>query len=540
MSDKKALLAIYDITGIQEYIFATSRLAENAGASWIVGRTLREFLPGAIEEAVKELGGKAVTNWQANKGNGLQMRKDPSLQAEVVYIGGGSAVVAYRKETVYDRVNRLFAQRLLVESYTLTVATASVETEFEDYVADREQLENRLDEAKAGMLRLPPMGALPVVEQEALTGLPVTRYEYYQNRRQDLSTLQWMKRWAYKEVKHRAELIYRGTLREGTSFAVEMEDLISRKGEDGYVAVVHIDGNGMSELIRRESKKRHGFDNQVGGIRELSAAISGVYDGIFHQMVKELEKIGKQSGESSVKLLLRPLIVDGDDVTFICNGRWGVPLAAAFLRRLARQQRVSLPLSACAGVALVHSHFPFNIAYEIAEDCCRNAKKKRSEEIGSRKDKTCGYLDFYLVQGAYAREMRELREEKKGVGKLQGRPYRIGAEVDRTGSNSFDALDKVLSKLPAPGDDGESQLWPRSQLKKLYEAYGMGMPQLGLVKKELESRDRRVSSLLGKGEEGILERQDEGLVYDALELMDLYERELFSAWKDIENREAAK
>ena len=194
MSIEKSILAVYDVSGIQEYIFATSRISENAGASWIVGHVLKEQLPQAILSVVeKTMGGKAITKWQ-NEGY-FRMKEEPDLSAEIVYIGGGSAVVAYRKRSIYNEVNKAFARCLVETSYTLSLATAHIETEFQDYGSDMGKLLNeRLDAVKASMLRQRPMGALPIVEQEALTGLPVTRC--FQEK--DMSTLQALKRQAMR------------------------------------------------------------------------------------------------------------------------------------------------------------------------------------------------------------------------------------------------------------------------------------------------------------------------------------------------------
>ena len=44
------ILAKFDVSGIQQYIFATNRLRENVGASSQVTKILEEYLPIAIGE----------------------------------------------------------------------------------------------------------------------------------------------------------------------------------------------------------------------------------------------------------------------------------------------------------------------------------------------------------------------------------------------------------------------------------------------------------------------------------------------------------
>lgn len=227
MSAQKSILSIYDVCGIQEYIFATSRLSENAGASAIVSRVLKEQLREALEAVAEVRGGRVIVKWWEAKD--FQILQASDLLAEIVYIGGGNAVVAYQDRGVYDEVNQAFAQSLLKTSYTLSLATAYVDTDFLDYKKDREELEKRLERVKARQQRQRPMGALPIVAQEALTGLPVTQRYRYRGQEQDLSTLQALKRQAYEPIRHNAESVYQDGLAESVSFAVEMEDLVSQK-----------------------------------------------------------------------------------------------------------------------------------------------------------------------------------------------------------------------------------------------------------------------------------------------------------------------
>ena len=554
--DQKSILSIYDVSGIQEYIFATSRLSENAGASEIVGRVLKERLPKVLEAVAKAMGGRTAANWR--NAEDFQIPQDADLLAEIVYIGGGSAIVAYRNLDFYDKVNEAFAKDLLETSYTLSLATAYVDTDFFHYKKDRERLEEDLEAVKARMLRQRPMGALPIVAQEALTSLPVTqRYgSPDQAPCQNLSTLQALKRQAYEAIRHNAESLYGGSLPPDVSLAVEMEDLISQKGVDGFVAVVHIDGNGMGELVRNASRESMGYQDSVRQMRKLSQSIEAVYHETFDGVVKLVEQwVKKTKKEASPffsptlrggtwTLPIRPIILDGDDVTFICNGRLGVPLAALFLRCLAKKANKEVPLSACAGVALVNSHFPFNMAYEIAEACCQNAKKKRLEEKAGGDGEDCGYFDFHIMRGAYMREIENLREGAVGDGgkmsRLMMRPYRVAVSPDRGHSRSFDSLDNILSKLPAADENPKEETWPRSRLKKLYEAYLMGREQVEITWEKFASRGYTLSSLTGQPSVEGVNAQDEAFLYDALELMDIYERNIFSSLCDSKTEEGTK
>jgi hypothetical protein len=48
MEKKKYSLSLYDVRGIQEFIFSSSKLKENIGASILVAKVLDEYLKKAI------------------------------------------------------------------------------------------------------------------------------------------------------------------------------------------------------------------------------------------------------------------------------------------------------------------------------------------------------------------------------------------------------------------------------------------------------------------------------------------------------------
>ncbi len=534
--DTRPILAIYDVSGIQEYIFSTSRLRENTGASLIVRHILKEELPEAIREVGSKLDGDVFTEWESDKP--FQMKSNPQAQVEVIYNGGGSAVVAYRKKEAYDEVNIILAKRLIQISYTLTLATTCLETDFENYSRDRAALALKLEEVKERLPRQRPMGSFPIVEQESLTGWPITQRDIWN---QDISTVQALKRQAAEKSKERD---FQDVLPSAdVSFAIEMEDLRAEKGEDSFVAVVHLDGNDMGRILQEKIAGFEDYQHSVGEMRKLSKAITDLYRDIFKKLVKEINDqikdpqtspyaVKRIGGKDEYILPIRPLILDGDDITFICTGRLGIALAAAFLRRLASTSNAGFQPSACAGVALVPSHFPFNIAYEMAESCCSNAKARRR-----KLNDTAGYLDFHIGHGAHIKDVPDWREEEYGGYRdgysLLKRPYRIPAQRDEEHQPSFDRLDSLLANPPFGAGivEGKDEVWPRSRLKALYEAYRTGPEQVAFLLEELASRGHSLPASIRPA----FDEQGETYMYDALELMDLYERGLFQGLTEGES-----
>lgn len=517
------ILAIYDVSGIQEYIFASSRMRENIGASKIVGEVLKEHLPQIMEQKWPNKA-EVLTAWDDPDNNyNFHIDRNEHVKAEVIYIGGGNAIVAFQDADDYHAVNQSLAKRLIEVSYTLSLAVASIETDFSDFVADKKWLDQQLECVKARMQRQRPPGAFPISEQEGMTGLPVTNVVEEGKELRPMSTVQRLKSEASEH--HRREVIPfpEGVKRPGR-WAFEMEELIQGKDEDSYVAVVHIDGNGMGKQLREKLQETAGssYAEAVMTMRKMSKKISGEYREIFDKVIHEM--LAVEGVAAKEYLQIRPLIMDGDDLTFVCKASWGVPLAALLLREMEKKSHSGEPgqlsLSACAGVALVHSHFPFNIAYEVAEECCRKAKAKRVAEGDMG-----GFIDFKLVRGSNPQEDYDTR--------VCNRPYRIGSNQDFlhwTKPDDFGFLAGCMRQLA-------SGKWPRSRMEKLYAAY-LGQPeQLQLYLEECKTRKYRLDDLYEKGA-SIGEASPS--IFDGLELLDAFELQLLDNVCSESDKEGAE
>jgi len=468
--------AIYDTTGIQSYIFASTKLKENIGASELVGQVFTKFLPQVLKHIFGE--DNIITDW---KNQPTTDNWTLTKTAEIIYVGGGNAYVAYSSACAYKEATTALLRKVYDKTATIGIASAYVETDFKSgYPQQHKDLMQKLSQAKGEATRPIGAGSQPITKTSLLTGLPVT--EIVEN--EFLSKDQSLKRAANLGVFE------------------TFDDL--KRGRTSFLAVIHVDGNNVGQHIETYmSNKNDDWSLAVPKIRKMSSRISEIYCKAYEATRKifcdfytsdKCKNYRKEVGDKD-KLPLLKLISDGDDITCVITGLWGISFATELLRQIEYFGNIKLNpfekwpegltkprISACAGVVLFHSHYPFSEAYKMAEECCRNAKKytRKAEEYTN--NVVGSFIDFHLHQGGAITDLQTLRNRKYRAGdkNLIHVPYWV------ENKNVMDAenLARFESKYPSIYDfdtlirdwtnqDSKSK-WPRSRLKALQGAIAEG------------------------------------------------------------------
>lgn len=505
------ILAKYDVSGIQEYIFATNRLRENAGASCQVTRILEQYLPDAIEEAVT--GQACVLSWET--GGELKLLKDEDIAAEIIYIGGGNAMVLFREKAVFQKVCRILGRQVAERCQGLYLVAACLETCLQNFKEDVQKLNAKLAQNKANMIRQPAYSPFPVVEQDNMNYQPITRhYETENHLTEDMTEMKYQKLNAYEWSRiHKSKKLY-PTIEgiENYDYPVNMDYLCRNHGENSYIAVVHIDGNGMGKQIKELLESHENYKIAISSLRKKSIEISELFENVYKSMLLKLQSYTERLSDSKSKEIifpLRPIVLDGDDFTYLCTADLAIPTAAGFLEMLSEiQKEQEEKITACAGIAFVHSHFPFYAAYQIAEESCSNAKGKWYQD---RENQEIGYLDFQVLKGS------ELGISE-GHTDWQQRPYAV------TSLERSDSLRNLYETIK------EMQKWPSNRLHKIYQTLLRGNDDMGILEREFASRGFQLKSLTcGSAWQA-------SSLYDALEIRDLCDIELLADFLHIQKR----
>lgn len=437
-------LLILEVSRKQDYIFGSKRLRENVKRSQDI-RTVTD--PRYFSEIAPDL---------------------YSEEENLVYSGGGHAVLQFSSEDAAKRFAKRVTEAAIREFESMELYAKKLP--YDEGQSPRDNLRAliaALEEKKAlrkGSFR---RGALGIEELSTESFRPV-------------DTL-------LRPSRHQPEPVAEP---DGFFFPADLEEVA---GEDNFIAVIHIDGNAMGARVAAvQGKAGNDWDACRHSMQRFSRGIQTSFETAFRDTLREMiERLSLEPaapGEERKPLPIRPVVLAGDDVCFITSGFYGLEAAAMFLDHLSRQinPEDGKPYAACAGVALVHTKYPFHRAYQIAEELCSSAK---SYGVSLKPDGSVCAMDWHIEYGQLRGSLRELREsyETQDGKRMELRPVTVLAP-EGLGSpyRRYAFLRGMINQVK-----NRTEELAHGKLKELRSAIRQG---------ELETRyflrDKEISSLL--------------------------------------------
>jgi hypothetical protein len=484
-------LVIVDTSQIQPYIFGSNRLRENIGASHLVAEATETW-------ALETIRAVAIPN-NVNLNGTLDSKKhieDSGINpaAEVFYAGGGNVVVLFHDEAGAKTFTRQLSQKTLTDAPNLQLVIAQQPFDWSQSLYEQvEATFKKLAEEKRSRSISAPLLGLGVTVMCRSTGLPAR--EIVQPIPTDLTSAYpasaeiAAKLDAADASNERLRAMFAAILDNTYAFPRDFDELGRSEGEHSYIAVVHTDGNGLGERIRQIGKNAKDNRDYIVRLRAFSqaveAAAQAALKGALAQLVRQVDVRGhivhknaqgkelahielRQEGGQWL-LPFRPIVFGGDDVTFVCDGRLGLSLAIEYLRQFenetAKRADCNGKITACAGIAIVKTHYPFARAYTLANEMCKSAKAYRREhDLGD----SC--LDWHFALTGLAGDIEEIRRREYTVkdGKLFLRPSALNGNVKEP-QHAWEVVQKGLFAF-----QGESWAGRRNKLKALRDALREG------------------------------------------------------------------
>lgn len=549
-------LVVVDTTQIQPYIFGSNRLRENVGASYLVDAATRTWAFEAVTEAVKDAasGKTNIESENTLKNDAPDARiENGSLNAEVLYAGGGNFVVLFDDEDGAKKFQYQLSRRALAEAPGLQLVIAQQKMNWQEDVLSKKLHEvfDVLTEQKRKCVWSAPLLGLSVTAACRSTGLPATDVTegigqdpgYLAS--DDILAKVAVARPQYSETSEADQRLQKAIpLATAYRYPADFDDMGATTGEYSHIAVIHADGNGMGQHIREIGAEYATVDKNrecVLKLREFSIKVEDAAKKALKMVLDKLvERIIDENGDrvivqplsknTSIRIKLkrkdsiyyipfRPIVFGGDDVTFVCDGRLGLSLALIYLREFEKYTaRAELGkngggLTACAGVSIVKSHYPFARAYALVEELTKSAKSYRKEEeiAGS-----C--LDWHFALSGLSGSIKEIRdrEYKTKTGDLTLRPVTLEANPKQR-QHAWPVIREGIKAFQQ-----EAWIERRNKIKALRDALREGPQAVEHFRVAFNNKDKLPEVLSGmdwplRGWHG-----DSCGYFDAIELVDWF------------------
>jgi len=506
------VLTAIDVLGVQRFVFMSNRLRDVVTGSYLV-------------------------HWSTSEEGAL---KGLISTENILLAGGGNAIVETESMEEARLLAARYSRRLHDEAPGLEVAL--VHKEYDKGGLSRALFDIQIELARTKTERFPsaPLLGLSVTASCKETGLPSIGFDSSE------PTIPLSKEILKRRDKlTEASLHWEAYLEKWDGFAFPMElDLLGRTMHDtSLIGVVHVDGNSVGRRIKQwlVEKSESGTDDTTvrREYREWSKAIDQLakeaFQAVVNHICQRLEK-SVEDGREKMKvtgkpsklafelreldgrwmLPLRPILLAGDDLTFVCDGRIALDLAEKALTVFDTSDIPHIgQIHACAGVAVVRVHAPFSRAYEMAEKLCSSAKHM----LNKRNEQGCA-MDWHIGVSRPEETVEGIRERQYRTNGclLTCRPYRLDSPND---PETWNWLSKTLLDHKTLGLRQGAWLERRNKVKAFSRLVREGPNSVREALEAWKVVDPNLELPKPIAEDGFFSKTRTPLL-DALELLDLH------------------
>lgn len=489
------VLAIFDLSGIQKFIFSTNKLKDIIGASAVVNNALFKNIP--------EMCNDVENKWKTDV---FSFSSDD--ESKIVYIGGGNALLVFKDEDTYKAFARQLTEKVFLQSGgAIRLFSACVELDEAATLSENQKvLMEKLDSAKKAGGSITPSLCLPITaydnnNYEPLVVKTINNKNVYASR----------SKFAKSEGLAASKDIFKDIVdTQKISFMTEF-DKVEASGNKNFVSIIHIDGNTMGIKIREFVQKLNcDVITALNEMKKLSVEIGALYKSVLKETIADIYA-------SEGEIPFRPIVADGDDITVILESKKAFEFTEKFMEHLLNKSLQCfggyVP-TAAAGIAFVKTGFPFSTGYDIAEQCCKNAKKETLKRV---EGKSACSMDYQVCYSNIHNTIDEFREENYYVDdvKIIRRPYIFDKENEYS-YFEFKALCEALNS------GIKKNIIARSKLKGLRNAYSISRLEAENYGNYIHAhatgdKEREISALLKTP----FNDKAEGLFFDYLDVMDI-------------------
>jgi len=545
---------IFSTNKLKENIGA-SELTYRAGTIWVLEAVKRlRSTPESIHQLDLLLKDEITSQSSASDVRKKLLNEkaieSQNTEIEIIIATSGKALLLTQKRCVAKSIIRYVTHKALKYAPGLDVCGVFSEFEWGNNLSKAVKEVYQKHEEHRSFKSSPHLRflRLPVFDECVTSGLPATDVDTKTADEKSVirSSVSFSKREYGEKGRQRIENILKEYNIEfsfsNSIRALDEEEFDEDEGKNSkvrkldWLAVIHADGNGLGEIflnfqeyldkLKTKEINLNVDRNYVNALRDFSIALDICNEKAF---IKALTAFPKNE-KGLIPIV--PLVLGGDDLTVVCDGKSALDFTQKFLSNFeeetGKEQEVEdkkiniiseiaggafnvkplsdcvgynlnvKRLSACAGVAIIKPHFPFSVAYELAENLMQSAKevkkivKIQTTDENSDEDSKpypCSALDFHVLYDSSAVDLEHIREKliletlENGKTKLFARPYVVTSEenlLKATGEDwrkvhQWKSLQKRVKALTKKDENDSSKLnLPNSQIHGLREALFLG------------------------------------------------------------------
>ena len=468
---------LLDTRSIQKYVFSCNRLKTNIGASYLVDSIFSDLMVNKILPSFN----LKMPDKLWNEVENIQMMKDDSIECEVAYIGGGNMIILVRKQNtdvieLCKKIVGKWSKEILIKAPGLKTGAAigTLDIDEEHFQKSLGILYRQLKDNQNTIL---PQVDVPYVGFTLECDYSGKTAEYLKGRVKDSIIKEFNNRMvsaeivakssAYNVAAEKLKEDYGDILEDKFDFITKFDNL-GYKDSESYVCIIHIDGNNMGVKFASCTNMQ---ERKKLSLRTAKIIKKGFYN-LLKSVIKDIKSnvYNKSLNLNKMKnkyLPIRPIIIGGDDVTFVCPGRLGIEYARRFIQFICEEElldevqyinaqkyaekifgnknvKINKNMSCCGGIAIVPAKYPFYRGYELAEQLCSSAKKKSRQNDES-------FIDFAVLHGDMSPTLEQLcvQQYEAPEGYLHYGPYCITREQeDKSNIKDLFSLIEKIKKVP--------------------------------------------------------------------------------------------
>lgn len=574
-------LVLIETSGNQNYIFSTNKLKENIGASELTYCAGTKWVLEAVEKASKSNKGLSLFKNVRQLRNNLLDDKNLNppidinndVYVEVIVATSGKSLLLTKETRTAKEIIQYVTLKALKEAPGLDIC--GVIHEFDWNKDDLGKINRAIHQKFATVRSKKPANdlrflRLPMIDECSTSGLPASQIDNSEGK--PTSVVSCSKRnYSEKGLERIRELIKQE--KPDLNFPKSIRELINyfeNESEGKWLSVIHADGNGLGEIflefedhINNENKTCIEKNrNYVDKIKHFSMNLDICTEKAFNTAINAF-------GSANKKLFtVIPLILGGDDLTVVCDGKNAIQFTKLFLNSFEQEtsnnkiiaeiaeKALKVPrLSACAGIAIIKAKFPFSVAYELAEKLMQSAKEVKNKVTHPKTNKPypCSAFDFHILYDSSNVDFKSIRSkietksENIVIQKLHNRPYVVTDDKELPGAkglewakfHKFSKLEAKIKALTAKDDnDDNKRLLPNSQIHELKAGLFLGKSVADARYLLIRDRYPKELTFLAGSENSLFQKEPDSEI-DITGLLDVIDAAEFVNLEDKNNEQKA-